>query len=184
MTIRNLFLISGLAMAAIAEQALDLSALKGLEAKATDSTSIDLGQEQLSLMMSFTSKGTGDLQKLAKTIELIQVRTFTFDKDNMYNLADMEALRQKVKSSEYTPFLSHKEKGGFTEILMRKGPKGLRGFVVLNAEAREVSVINIVGDLDLNTISKLGGNFGIPNIQMENKGGKGPSGKAKEKDEN
>lgn len=158
-----------MSIAAFAEQALDLSSLKGLEAKARESTSIDLGQEQLKLMMGFTSGGNGDLQKLARTIELVQVRTFGFDKDNMYSMADMETLRQKVKASDFVPFLSHKEKGGFTEILMRKGPNGLRGFVLLTAEAREITVINIIGDLDLNTLSKLGGKFGIPEIQLENK---------------
>ena len=100
---------------------------------------------------------------------LVEVRTFGFDKDNMYSMADMETLRQKVKASDFVPFLSHKEKGGFTEILMRKGPNGLRGFVLLTAEAREITVINIIGDLDLNTLSKLGGKFGIPEIQLENK---------------
>ncbi len=185
MKTRDFIFILSLASTLFAEQALDLSALKGLEAKAKDSTSIDLGQDTLKLMMGFASDSNGELQRLAKTIELIQVRTFAFEKDNMYNMADMEALRQKVKASDFVPFLSHKEKGGFTEILMRKGPKGLRGFVVLTAEAREITIINITGDLDLNTLSKLGGKFGIPDIQLENnsKPAKAPKAKDKDKDQ-
>ena len=183
MKINNIVFTLALASTAFAEQALDLSALKGLESKAKESTSIDLGQDQMKLMMGFASDSNSELQKLAKTIELIQVRTFGFDKDNMYNMADMEALRQKVKASDFVPFLSHKEKGGFTEILMRKGPKGLRGFIVLTAEAREITIINIIGDLDLNTLSKLGGKFGIPDIQLENHSKPATAPKAKTPDE-
>ncbi|WP_031499347.1 DUF4252 domain-containing protein [Bryobacter aggregatus] len=173
-------LILSLGVLALAEQALDLGALKGLEDKAKEATSIDLGPDQLKLMMGFANDGgSKDLQNLARTIELVQVRTYEFDKENMYSLADMEALRAKVKNSDFVPFLSVKEKKGFTEILMRKGPKGLRGFVLLSAEPREITVINIVGDLDLNSLSKLSGKFGIPEINL----GTGSKGGNKE-DEN
>ena len=67
---------------------------------------------------------------------------------------------------------------------MRKGPKGMRGFVIVAAEARELTVVNIVGDLDLASLGKLTGKFGIPNIQMNSGGGsKGGKGSKKEQDE-
>ncbi len=167
---------------AFAEQELDLSFLKGLEAKAKQSTDINLGPEQIQLMMGFSGEGSKELLGLGKSIELVQVRSFEFDGEGMYSLEDMETLRQKLKSSDFVPLISVKERKSFTEIVMRKGPKGMRGFVILSAEPREVTVVNIVGDLDMNSLSKLTGKFGIPNIQM------GPVGKGsnnkKEKDEN
>jgi len=93
-------------------------------------------------------------------------------------------LRAKLKNGDFVPLISVKEKGGFTEIVMRKGPKGNRGFVIVSAEAREVTVVNIVGDLDLASLGKLTGKFGIPNIQMNSGGSsKGNKGGKKEQDE-
>jgi hypothetical protein len=164
-------------LVAFGEQELDLSMLKGLEAKAKESADINLGPEQLQLMMGFSGEGSKELLGLGKSIERVQVKTFEFDKDWAYNIADAEALRAQLKSENFLPFISVKEKGGFTEIVMRKGPKGARGFVIVSAEARELTIVNIVGDLDLASLGKLAGKFGIPNIQM------GPAGKGSDKGE-
>lgn len=177
---KHIFAVLFFSLLAFAEQELDLSFLKGLEAKAKESTDINLGPEQIQLMMGFSGEGSKELLGLGKSIERVQVKTFEFDKEGMYSVADMETLRQKLKTGDFLPLLSVKEKGGFTEIVMRKGPKGMRGFVILSAEPREVTVVNIVGDLDMNSMSKLAGKFGIPNIQM------GPLGKGngkKDKDD-
>ncbi len=170
-------------------QELDLSFLKGLEAKAKEATEINLGPEQLKLMMGFTSDATKELQNLGKSIERVQVRTLEFDKEGMYNIAEMENLRTKLKTGDYLTFLSVKEKGGFTEIAMRKGPKGMNGFVILAAEPRELTIINIVGELDLASLGKLAGKFGIPNMNIQKettprKSDKGPADKSKKDDEN
>jgi hypothetical protein len=162
---------------AFGEQELDLSFLKGLEAKAKESTSVDLGPEQLQLMMGFSGEGSKELQALGKNLERVQVRSFEFDTAGAYSLADMEKLREKLRSSDYLPFVSVKEKGGFTEIVMKKGPKGMRGFVILVAEPKEVTVVNISGDLDLASLSKLAGKFGVPNVVM---GPSQPKGSKKE----
>ena len=171
-------------LAAFAEQELDLSFLKGLEAKAKESTDINLGPEQIQLLMGFSGEGSKELLGLGKSIERVQVKTFEFDKEGMYSFAEMEGLRAKLKGGDFVPLISVKEKGGFTEIVMRKGPKGMRGFVIVSAEARELTVVNIVGDLDLASLGKLTGKFGIPNIQMNSGGsGKGNKGAKKEQDE-
>jgi len=172
-------------LVAFAEQELDLSFLKGLEAKASEFTDINLGPEQLQLMMGFAGDVGKDLLGLGKSIERVQVKTFQFDKEGVYSIADMDNLRARLKADDYVPFISVKEKKGFTEIVMRKGPKGMRGFVVLVAEPRELTIVNIVGDLDMNSLGKLSGKFGIPNIEMNQgtKSGKGAKGGKGENDE-
>jgi hypothetical protein len=158
-----------LASTASAEQELDLSFLKGLESKAREATSVDLGPEQLKLMLGFAGDFNPDLKAVAQGLERVQVKVLQFDQEGAYNLADMENLRSKVKSSDYLPFITTKDKGGFTEILLRKGAKGMRGFIILAAQQRELTIVNIVGDLDLASLSKLTGKFGIPNIKLDPK---------------
>lgn len=182
MKLKQILFATFLAALSLSAQELDLSFLKGLESKAKEATDINLGQEQLQLMMGFSGEGSKELQGLGKMIERVQVKVLEFDKEGMYSIADMETLKNKLKTGEFVPLISHKEKGGFTEIAMRKGPKGNRGFVILSAEAREITVVNIVGDIDLSALGKLTGKFGIPNIQM-GPGDKGAKTPKKDEDE-
>jgi hypothetical protein len=44
----------------------------------------------------------------------------------------------------------------------------INGLVIISAEPREFTVVNIVGDIDLDRLSKLEGEFGIPRITKGN----------------
>jgi hypothetical protein len=167
-------------------QELDLSFLKDLEAKAREVTNVSLGKEQMQLIQGLSGGAGGELKSLAGGIELVQVRSLEFDKEGMFSLADMTALRDKVKTNEFLPVISVKEKGGFTEILLRKGPKGNRGFLIFSVEPREVTIVNIVGDLDLASLGKLAGKFGIPSVILDggsSSKGKGSSGAKKDEED-
>ena len=69
--------------------------------------------------------------------------------------------------------------------MVKKGADGKsEGFLIVSAEAREVSVVFIDGPLDMSSIGKLGGIMGIPEIAgggSKKSTGKAP--KAAEKDE-
>ncbi|GAB4370856.1 MAG: hypothetical protein OHK0021_13610 [Bryobacter sp.] len=165
----------GLSLAAASAQELDLSFLKELEKQAEESTDITLGKDQLDLFKSFTGGKDGDKQSdlaaIANGLEFIQVKVLQFAKPGVYNIADMESLKAKVRASGGASLVSVKEKSGFTEIFMRKGPNGAnRGFVILVAEPREVTVVNVVGNIDLASLGKLGGKMGIPDMQFGNTG--------------
>lgn len=148
-------------------QELDLSFLKDLEAKAAESTNISLGKEQLQMIQGLTGGVAGELKSLAGGIEMVQVKVLEFEQAGMFKMADMQALKDKLKGSDMVPIISVKERNGFTEIMLRKGPKGNRGFVILSAEPRELTVVNIVGDLDLASLGKLSGKFGIPDLVLQ-----------------
>jgi hypothetical protein len=38
------------------------------------------------------------------------------------------------------------------------------GLLVISAEPKELTVVNIIGQIDIENLSELGGNFGIPHI--------------------
>lgn len=97
----------------------------------------------------------------------MQVKTLQFDKEGAYTLAETEKLRESVMTGNLVSLISVKKKNGFTEIAMRKGPKGENaGFLIVNVEPTEIAVVSIVGQLDLSSLAKLSGKLGVPNIQM------------------
>ena len=172
---KNFYLLAILALPLTA-QVVDLSILKGLEAKARETSNIDLGPEQMGVLKGFSGLVGGDIGEVTQGLKRVRVYSLEFDKDGMYNLADAESIRTKVKAdSKWISVISVKEKGGFTEIMTHQGANGeFDGFLILAAEPRELTVVNIVGALDMAKLGKLGGKFGIPKIEV---------GKNKHKDE-
>jgi hypothetical protein len=51
----------------------------------------------------------------------------------------------------------------------------LGGLAIISAEPKEVSIVFIVGVLNLSDVAKLGGNLGIPDIKLEHGGKKSDS---------
>jgi hypothetical protein len=162
----KIILLAMLAMP-IRAQEVDFSFLKGLESKASESSNIDLGPEQMNMMKSFSGVTGVDMSNLISGLKRVKVVNLEFDKEGMYSLADAESVRAKVKGdSKWMAIVSVKEKGGFTDIMMHMGPNGAAdGFLILAAEPRELTVVNLVGTLDLAKIARLGGLFGIPHIE-------------------
>ena len=168
----------------LAAQEVDLSIFKGLESKAKETSNIDLGPEQMSLLKGFSGLVGSDLGDVTAGLKRVRVYSLEFDKDGLYNLADAESVRAKVKSdSKWLSLVSVKEKGGFTDIMMHHGADGkVDGFLILAAEPRELTVVNIIGLLDMNKLAKLSGKLGIPHIEMNSGTSKGKD-KDKSKDE-
>jgi hypothetical protein len=169
-----------------AAQELDLSFLKPLEKDAKESTEITIGKEQMQIFKSFLGgKEGGEFNALTAGLEMIQIKTLEFDRAGVYSIADMENLKSKVKASGVQSMVSVKEKGGFTEVMVRQGPNGTnRGFVILVAEPKEVTVVNIIGNIDLASLGQLSGKMGIPHVQLGNSGPpKGSTKKGKEPQE-
>jgi len=164
---KQVFAVLLMSWLAAAAQEIDLRALKALEAKASETTDINLGPEQIKLMMGLGSELAPELQGLGKTVERVQVKTLQFDKEGAYTLAETEKLRESVMTGNLVSLISVKKKNGFTEIAMRKGPKGENaGFLIERGEPTEIAVVSIVGQLDLSSLAKLSGKLGVPNIQM------------------
>jgi hypothetical protein len=45
--------------------------------------------------------------------------------------------------------------------------ENIAGLVVISAEPRELTFVNIVGPIDLERLTDLGGQFGIPRVEVE-----------------
>lgn len=156
-------------------QQIDYSLFDRLAEKAKESAVVNLGPEQLSLLASMQPKEAGkELGELTKTLRGIQVRSLEFDAPGQYDLNEVRALGEKIKASgTWVPLITVREKGEFTEILIRKGADGKSdGLLILAAEPKELTLVHIDGVGDMASLAKLGGLAGIPEIGQALGGGK------------
>jgi hypothetical protein len=96
------------------------------------------------------------MQELLGGITGIYVKSFEFDAPNMYAESDVEIIRKQVSGAGWSRVVSVREKRELTEIYFWKERDTTGGLVVISAEANELTVVNIVGRIDLASLGALG----------------------------
>ncbi|MBC7925607.1 MAG: DUF4252 domain-containing protein [Bryobacteraceae bacterium] len=138
-------------------QKLDLSSLDKLDARAKDRTNINMNGDTLGLAGSVLQDGKGgeSAKKLLKEMQVMQVRSFEFDKKGSYDLKDLEPIRKQLTGNPgWSKFLDVKEDDETTEMWFFRS-ENAGGMVIMAAEATELTVVNIVGPKDLSSLNKL-----------------------------
>jgi len=150
-------------------QALDLKHLDKLADKATDKVEVTLDGSLLKLAAKFLSDDPDEVKvkKLVAGLKGIYVRTFEFEKEGEYSAADVTAIRKQLDSgwSRIVDVVSKKD-GENAEVYLKTGGAD-GGLAIICAGAKELTIVNIVGRIDLDELSELGGNMGVPKIEVE-----------------
>jgi hypothetical protein len=126
---------------------------------ASDVTDVNLGPEMLGMV---GGKHGGDV---AHKLNFMVVRTYEYPKVGMYNVADVDAYRQKLKTGNWNCFIhTHDSKSGeSTDICNRALPNGEGNeMVIMTVEPKELTFIHMSGKGSLADLGKLGsmGGFG------------------------
>lgn len=159
-----------LASAACA-QSLRLTVFDRLKEKASDSSEVTLNKDLLKMASSFLGSGDGaKVKKLAGGLNSILIRSLEFDKEGVYTNADLVSLVAELGGPGWNLVLSadeHKKKGRETSRIWMKStengqPGGLR---IMSAEPKELSVIEIIGKVNVDDLRDLGG-LGVPDINL------------------
>ena len=157
--------------AAMYGQSLDLTHLERLAAKAKETSDVNLDGSVLKLGAKFLSADDPDevkIKKLVAGLKGIYVRTFTFENEGEYSESDVSGIRKQLQSPGWSRIVGvhSKKDGDNAEVYLKtNGPGG--GLAIICANPRELTIVNIVGKIDLDELSELGGNLGVPKIDLE-----------------
>jgi hypothetical protein len=154
--------------AALPSQAqLKLDVLDHLKAKAKESVDVSLDANLLQLAGNFLSSKKGDeaaAKELVSKLKGIQVRTFEFDKEGLYSQADLQPIRDQLKTPGWSKIVGVQENSDRegVEVYVRAEGGQTSGIAIVTYEPRELVVVSILGQIDLEKLGELGGHFGIP----------------------
>jgi hypothetical protein len=152
-------------------QALDLKHLDKLADMASSKVEVTLDGSVLKLAAKFLSDDddpdSAKIKKLVNGLKGIYVKTFEFEKEGAYSDSDIAGIRKQLESGwSRIVGIQSKKDGDNAEIYLKTGgPDG--GLAILCAGAKELTIVNIVGKIDLDQLSELGGNMGVPKIEVE-----------------
>ncbi len=162
-----LLLLATLIFAAVpltAQQRLNID-VPDLADKATETTDVTLDGPMLRLAAKFLQgAGEREARDIIKGLQGVYVRSYEFEREGAYDRAVIDKIRAQLGPS-WKRLVKVKGYRENTEIYldMSNGDTPM-GLLVLSAEARELTIVNLVGTIDIDRLASLEGNFGIPHV--------------------
>jgi hypothetical protein len=166
-----LFVLASHAVQAQDPARLQLTALDNLEPRAEQTINITMDGKVLQLALRFLSDKKPNEVKIKEAVSGIKgiyVKSFRFDQDNLFTSNDVESIRSQLRSpmwSQLVEVRSKKEGQNIDVFTMIDGGK-INGVAIIALDRRQVTVVNIVGPVDVDKLAELRGNFGIPDFDI------------------
>lgn len=162
-------MLMGAAVAA-AQDVMKMIPWEKLMGKAEETVDVNLEGGMLDMAKQFLSGADEEqakIKNLVGNIKSIQVKSLSFKSEGEYSMADVEAIRSSFKSPVWSRVVDIKGKKETTGVYMKLNQGKVEGLVVVAAEPKELTIVNIVGSLKPEDLKNLGGNFGIPRMQFD-----------------
>jgi hypothetical protein len=144
-----------------------------LAARAVNTVDVKLDGAMLRLASKFMSDDGDEAQvkKLVAGLKGIYVKSFEFKNPGEYSEADIAAFRAQLHAPEWQRMVNvqSKEEGENVEVYLKTEGDKTEGLAIIAAEPKELTLVNIEGPIDLDTLSNLGGHFGIPEVEKKDK---------------
>lgn len=147
------------------------SQLDGLAAKASETVDVNIDESLMALTAKFLSSKDDDERKVKEIVsglKGIYVKSFEFENEGQYTDADLESIRSQLRNPAWSRIINARsKKDGSIEVYLMHTGEQISGLAVLATELKEITVINIVGPVNLEKLTQLEGEFGIPELGLE-----------------
>jgi hypothetical protein len=145
-----------------------------LAAKASEVVDVSLDGPMLRLAGRFLSNNDPDEAKVKSIVgglKGIYVKSFEFEKEGEYSPSDLDEIRHQLRGPGWSRMVGviSKKGGDNAEVYMKLDDNHIGGLVILCADPKQLTVVNIVGNISLDDLSELGGHFGIPDVETHKK---------------
>ena len=141
----------------------------GLADRADEIVDVTLDAQMIRLASKFLGNDADEreIKTMLNGLTGIYVRSFSFSKEGEYDRAMIDRLKSQL-GANWKPIVTVRSKTKENVNIMAdvRGEK-IVGLVIIAAEPREFTVVNLVGDIDIDRLSKLEGEFGIPRITKD-----------------
>lgn len=164
--------VVGAAATAMAQNPrIETSQLDALAAKASQTVDVNIDERLMQLTARFLSSKDADEAKvkdLVNGLKGIYVKSFEFEAEGQYSEADLEGIRSQLRNTAWNRIVNvHSKKEGSVEVYLMQVGNQISGLAVLATEPKEITVVNIIGPVDLDKLTQLEGEFGIPELELE-----------------
>ena len=161
----------------VARVQLQMAALDRLAGRAEKAIDVTVDENTLG-MVTGLFKNSKDPEKVKVREALaglkgVYVRVYEFANEGQWGEPDIADIRRQVGEPGWSRVVNvtSRKDGQKVEVFLRALPGQIGGLLVLATQPKELMVINMVGNVDLEKLSSLQGQIGIPELDIFGKGG-------------
>ena len=163
-----LFLIVMIAAVPASAQRLNLD-FGDLASRASETVDVTLDGPMLKFALSFLNDKEPDeraAKDMVRKLEGIYVKSFEFDTADAYDRRLVDRVKAQLGPTWKKIVQVQSRTKENVDIYTDMRGDAVTGLVIISAEPRELTVVNIVGPIDLDRLADLEGNFGIPRMTV------------------
>jgi len=143
--------------------------LGDLEGKAEEVVEVNLdgdALEQGSRLLAIRQGVSGSVKSLLRGIKGVYRRTYRFGMGKSYEDEDVRGFHEQMAEDGWSPLIDVKDNGSQEAVTVYSYSEGkqVTGVTVVSSDPSEVTVVNIVGDVDLGALSEIGARLGVPEM--------------------
>ncbi len=138
--------------------------------RASETVEVTLDGSMLRFALKFLSDDKSDeraVKDMVRKLDGIYVRSFEFDEDGAYDRRLVDRIKSQLGPSWKKIVQVRSRTRENVEIYTDMRGEAIAGLVIISDEPRELTVVNIVGPIDLDRLADLEGKFGIPRTTKE-----------------
>jgi polynucleotide 5'-kinase involved in rRNA processing len=166
-----LVVLGATASASAQDPRIQTSQLDALAAKASQTVDVNIDERLMQLTARFLSSKDDDeakVKELVNSLKGIYVKSFEFENEGQFTDADLEGIRSQLRNTAWNRIVNvSSRKEGSVEIYLMKSGDKISGLALLATDPKEITFVNIIGPVDLEKLSELEGQFGIPELEIE-----------------
>jgi len=150
---------------------IQLGSLDHLASKASQTVDVNIDERLMRLaakVFSDKDEDEREVKKLIAGLKGVYVKSFEFEAEGQYAAADVETIRTQLRAPGWTRLVNvTSKKQGMIEVYLLFNGDLVNGMAVLHTDDKELTVVNIVGPVDLDKLAKLEGQLGVPDLGIE-----------------
>ena len=145
--------------------------LPRMEEKADEVLSVNLEGESLGMGQKLLAVRNGvskSVKELIKGLKGVYLRRFWFSGKKAYSAEDTEPIRKQLRGGGWVPMIDVRDRRKTESVTVYSyvENKEVTGITIVSEEAHEFTVVNIVGPVDLEALSELGEQMGMPVMKL------------------
>ena len=149
--------------------------LDAYEASASDSVEVTLDAR----IIQTAAKALSDKEPDERAVKLllaglkgVYVRAFQFEREAAYRDADVEALRARFRSPEWSRVVGVRSRryGDNVDVFVSASGAQLNGLAVVIAAPKELVYVQVSGPIDLERLRDIEGRFRFPKLELYREG--------------
>lgn len=151
---------------------IQIDQLNKLSERAEQVVEVTLDEKLLQLAAKFLSSSDpteAKVKEIVSGLKGVYVRVFEFTKPGEYSAGDLESVRSQLRQPGWQKIVGviSRRGGENVDVHLKLQRDTVVGMAIIAADQTQLTVVNIVGPIDLDKIRDLEGQLGIPKLGLK-----------------